>query len=403
MVTGHERADRRPMRGQAMTEMVICATFLLIPLFFIVPMFGKYIDMRHATIQAARYEAWEYTVWYEDSGDRDTGFSVFSRSHPVTRPMGGFDAFGITQPIKSRADTQAESRQRFFSRTNAFTPADPQDEIRGALPITDTDKTGWTDTARNFSWQDGRGVPLYTGSGAAAISSSALTPLTLFGLDIGLDHVIGFIMDIVGFVTGIFADLFGLIGSDVGIDFVNQDGYATATVGIETPLPRYMTARNPADPTLWGSTPQTLSFRSSAAVLTDGWNAGGWYQTYNQAGGVVPSVFLKELLNVDGLREVWAVIGYIAPELRACGQTHPLIIPAGGGPDYGSLWLGHLDIDAVHPDRLGAGEGTQECDDAGRCDFVFPDDYDPGDPDDPPHDWVQDDRQKFMDLQPCIP
>jgi len=403
MVSRGPRTNGRRMPGQAMTELLICATFLLIPLFLIVPMFGKYIDMHHATIQAARYEAWEYTVWYEQAGDRDTGFSVFSHASPVTKPMGGFDAFGVTQPIKSLADTQAESRQRFFSRTNALTPAEPAEEIQGALPISDTDKRGWTDTARNFSWQDGRGAPLYNGPGAAALSSSALTPLTLFGLDIGLDDTIGFIMDILGFVSGIFADLFSLIGSDVGTDFINQDGYATATVGITTPLPRYMMARNPADPTLWGPTPNTLSFRSHAAVLTDGWNAGGWYQTYNQAGGVVPSVFLKELLDVPGLDEVWAIIGYIAPELRECDRSHPLIIPAGGGPDHGSLWLGHLDIDAVHPDRLGDGEGSQVCDDAGRCDFEFPDDYDPGDPDDPPRDWTQDDRQKFMDLHPCIP
>jgi hypothetical protein len=49
---------RRCERGQAMTEVLIAATFILVPLFLIVPAFGKFIDMRHATIQAARYQAW---------------------------------------------------------------------------------------------------------------------------------------------------------------------------------------------------------------------------------------------------------------------------------------------------------------------------------------------------------
>lgn len=47
-----------------MTEFVIGTTLLLIPVFLIVPLLGKYLDMRSATIQGARYIAWERTVWY---------------------------------------------------------------------------------------------------------------------------------------------------------------------------------------------------------------------------------------------------------------------------------------------------------------------------------------------------
>lgn len=47
-----------------MAEFVIVATLFLIPVFLIIPLLGKYADMKAAVIQAARYNAWERTVWY---------------------------------------------------------------------------------------------------------------------------------------------------------------------------------------------------------------------------------------------------------------------------------------------------------------------------------------------------
>jgi hypothetical protein len=60
--------DRRyAVRGQALTEFVIGAVLFLIPLFLIIPLLGKYTDMKSSAIQAARYNAWERTVWYGQS------------------------------------------------------------------------------------------------------------------------------------------------------------------------------------------------------------------------------------------------------------------------------------------------------------------------------------------------
>lgn len=50
-----------------MVEFVIGAVLFLIPLFLIIPLIGKYTDMKGAAIQAARYNAWERTVWYGQS------------------------------------------------------------------------------------------------------------------------------------------------------------------------------------------------------------------------------------------------------------------------------------------------------------------------------------------------
>ncbi len=61
------RPSRHSSKGQALTEFVIGAVLFLIPLFLIIPLLGKYTDIKASTIQAARYNAWERTVWYGQS------------------------------------------------------------------------------------------------------------------------------------------------------------------------------------------------------------------------------------------------------------------------------------------------------------------------------------------------
>ncbi|MHB8236598.1 MAG: hypothetical protein ACYDDD_03940, partial [Acidithiobacillus ferrivorans] len=50
-------------RGQSLTEFVVVAAFALIPLFFLVIYSGKWSFTQLRTIEAARYVAWERTVW----------------------------------------------------------------------------------------------------------------------------------------------------------------------------------------------------------------------------------------------------------------------------------------------------------------------------------------------------
>lgn len=54
----------RSSRGQALAEFITGATLFLIPVFLIIPLLGKYADMKGSVVQAARYNAWERTVWY---------------------------------------------------------------------------------------------------------------------------------------------------------------------------------------------------------------------------------------------------------------------------------------------------------------------------------------------------
>ncbi|MEX2517510.1 MAG: hypothetical protein WD572_11495 [Gammaproteobacteria bacterium] len=305
-------------QGQAMTELAIVAAAVLVPLFLLIPLLGKQIDLKHSAVQAARYEVWEYTVWYSGSNKTPDGFNATS------------------QPIKSVATTQAESQQRFFSNT--------------ALPITNADSGGWDDAAANPLWNTHvPGQRLFDGDIASDTDADDPTP------DPG--GIFGGILDAIDTVFSLLADIAAFLNLDVGFTAINTDGYFKSQVMAKTEeVGGFMT-----DEPLFPATTVT----AQAAVLTDSWNAGGREHAAFQVGGIVPTRALGQIVDKTPFREIWGLIGIIAPELRLCDPWIPLY-----SGDGGSLWLGHIDFDTVHPDRLvGSNSGTHVCNDGGFCDF----------------------------------
>ena len=360
MYLNHNYNNRQPHRnrGQAMTEFLISASFFLVPLFLGISVLAKYIDIKQANVQAARYQAWEYTVWFANDTERGIDYSS-GKINNGGEIMSGFDA--VDQPIKSRDDTRKESKQRFYTNPGNENTTTP-------ILATDAD-TGWTAATANPLWTDHTGAPLYSGVDGAGwgLDSSDETPTI---------PVIGDIMNVllktIGFIFGAMGDLMSLVGSPVGFNAINTDGYAVSNESMKIAVnPTIARISGASDVSLDGLDGTSLDFISTAGVLSDAWNAGGAEHTYNQAGGTVPTTLLDGLIDaIPGFNEVWSVASILAPELRFCN-------PGGiwGADDKGSLWLGHIDIDAVHPDRLqdpdtGDPGGTHECNDAGMCDFV---------------------------------
>lgn len=360
--------------GQALTEFLISASFFLVPLFLGLSLVAKYIDIKQANIQAARYQAWEYTVWFANDTVRGIDYSSGSISNDG-EVMGGFTAFDL--PEKSTATTRSETKQRFYT--------DPGDELT-TYPITSTDAgTGWAGSRRNPLWRDHTGVALYSGadgSGANLTSSTETPTLPVIGA------VINLMLKGIGLIFGVVGDLMGLIGSNVGFNAITTEGYANVTESMQVTVPPNFRRMSEADSSLItaGAGVTSLDFVSSAAVLSDAWNTGGTQHTYNQVGGMVPTVLVKELFNaIPGLSSVWSIATVLAPELRLC---KPGLLPSGASDpfspwpddDKGGLWLGHIDIDAVHPDRLIADAsdpdtriGAHELNDAGMVDFTYTD------------------------------
>lgn len=326
-----DNQKRTTQLGQAMTEFQITAVYILVPLFLFIPLLGKYLDIKHATIEAARYQAWEYTAWYNAADNHDI--------------MKNFTSASV--PYKTPAQTVTETQRRFFSAIR---------EGSAAIPISTADKDkGWKAVDRNPLWTDHRAQPLFTGNMTATLVTSSDTPgFKIFGVDTG--HVMSAILKVFDFVFSAFGKVLGIIPGNSGAGFsaINTKGYVKSAV--DAPVRTFPGVIDVYD------NPIILNFPAKAGVLSETWSSGGPLHTYNQVGGAVPTTLLKELQSMPVMGPIWDVISFMAPELTRC---KPLFHSPFVG-DEGSLWLGYVDSDTVHPDRLSGG-GTHMCDSSGRC------------------------------------
>lgn len=91
-------------RGQAMVETLIVSSAVLLPLFLAIPAIAKYMDMRTAAVQGARYAAWERTVWYGGA---------------AASPLGWFGASNRWKANeKSDDEIRSEIAARLLSKSN---------------------------------------------------------------------------------------------------------------------------------------------------------------------------------------------------------------------------------------------------------------------------------------------
>lgn len=373
-----------------MTEFVISAAFVLLPLFVFIPLLGKYIDFKHSALQAARYQAWEYTVWYDDIDERDIldNFNTGDASFLI--------------PEKSQALTLQEARIRTMGRTGSYEPTGGAAWTSGAIrPIASDD--AFQDYAGNDLWKDHAGLNFFAGdiSFETQQTDEDTPTITIFGVDVGswlntmvdvvqvgFDAVSAIINLIDSFSRNNQADGSTLPGAGepfdgtAGFSAMNTDGYTRVEFDAMANVYNNAVGIRSADGFDQGSGDagmRPLGFRVGAGVLADGWNAGGTAHAYLQVGGATPSTLVNELLNLPGLSQIWDLISFIAPELSRCDPggpgtpPDPLIKSPLAAPQ-GHLWLGYVDGDVVHPDRLSVdGEdpaarlGAHACDDSGRC------------------------------------
>ncbi|MFQ5658869.1 MAG: hypothetical protein ACE5GZ_00475 [Gammaproteobacteria bacterium] len=320
------RTQARRHGGQAMTEFQVCAAYVLVPLFLIIPLLAKYIDIKHTAINAARYQAWEYTAWHNKADKHDI--------------LKNFSA--ATIPYKPPALTAAESQRRFFSYIR---------EGKQALPI---DASLWVEADRNPLWTDHKGASLYGGSLATSLNTGRDTPgFKIFGVDSG--KVVSFIAGIFNKFFGAMGKLFGFLNGQAEFSAINTKGYTR--VGLDVPVATYPNAIDVYD------TPASTAIAVRAGVLSEGWSSGGTAHTYEQVGGTAPATLFRQVLKLPVMGTIWDVASFMAPELTRCkpGKPHSPFVG-----DEGSLWFGYVDSDTVHPDRLSGG-GTHVCDASGRC------------------------------------
>jgi hypothetical protein len=262
----------RSQHGQAMTEFVVTAVLFLIPVFLLVPVLGKYIDMKEQAIQGARYVAWERTVWY-----------------------GGASA-SVDWPGASKTDAELrnEVRRRVFSEG-------------GSIAANDKSGGSWSGSGVKAAWTNR--------DGSAMLANYDAVAQTLSNED----------------TPGIANDILNLIvtvADAVGPFNLEMKGLQVAEVSVTAhTLPINMSLQGDASKAF---NPGPLTFSDRSAVLSNTWSANGAAHVKSQTQGLTPtSIFQNPVVKTiwDIARIAFGVVA--APELLflEIGKVEPDVVP----------------------------------------------------------------------------
>jgi hypothetical protein len=257
-------------RGQAMAEFVIGAALFLVPIFLIIPIVGKYIDVNATNWQAARYAAWERTVWY--------GGSSASVAWPAAE--------------KSDAHIENEIKVRLYGdASGAFKAADKDTWSWSAGP-----KALWTDRAGTTMLQNYSDIGGSTGNSA----SPSLLDSALSHVDTALSY----------------------LGSTFRLEY---KGRYTAAVSAEVAMGK------PIPMSLDGSDAKALDLgkvrlSAQAAVMGNGWNANGGGHTKTLVNGLAP----LSIFDTYGLSNIFKIFSPFGAEwwFLELGKNDVDIVPS---------------------------------------------------------------------------
>lgn len=279
-------------RGQAATEFLIAAAFVLVPLFIIVPLMGKYIDIRHALVQQARYEAWEYTVWY---GPDETIMSGSNSSHRVDQ--------------KKWQDTRNEAKNYFFTDPYTASYGIPDEQV-----------------INNPLWVDHHGQSLFVNNKAiiSGTQEEASSPDPTMG-------IINTVLSGISWITKNYGELLHHIDSDAGeFDAIYTKGYykTSPTVSVrsigmvlpETGLDHYQNT----------SQAKPLILEAKASVLSNYWNSGSTDQAIHESKGLVFSGILEPVSKLFN-----KVLGFIQKGINFAEKFLPVNMKLPMMPKFG--------------------------------------------------------------------
>jgi len=252
--------DLIAQRGQAMTEFVIAAATILVPLFLIFPILGKYADMNVTAPQAARYVVWERTVWHNSSDYQSNGLDT-SENYPDKAP----------------ATIAYEAKQRFMQEPlvkltdtgytqNPFWVDNNQNDLVNIIEVTPPDMTE-TPSFLEFP-------------------GTSIGPYDFFeGLTDAIDTLYGTVRDWFDGTAGFTPNFDGRYGN-------NND--TIISMPIENPdyIVSQMFGQDQMDLT---ETIEDIdiAFEANAGVLTDTWSTQNSEHFQDQVAGLIPMGLLR--------------------------------------------------------------------------------------------------------------
>jgi hypothetical protein len=270
-------------RGQAMVELVIVAALVLVPLFLAIPLLGKYLDIRAAAVQSARYAAWERTVWFGGASATSLGW------------------FGVSRRWQANEKTDDQIRKEIGVRHLSETGS------TDAFTSSDRTATGYKNGATRTIWQDRSGatlLPAYNSAMGNTVSNS-LAPGTM---SLVLDPIANFASTLGPFVLE-----------------MNGEYAAKVTINVKEIEYEHFLAKN-----------TNLAFSETNVLLANGWSANGptdpaKTSVKQQVKGLVPfSIFTAEVFGVNIMSYIQTATSIFLPEATKLelGKIEPDKVPA---------------------------------------------------------------------------
>ena len=241
----HSRHHKQ--QGGALIEFVVIAMFVLVPMYLAVQALGKFADVRSVANNAARYAAWEKTVWHEETT------SDFSKIN--------------TPNQKSTLSIHNEMLVRVFN-----------DRAAG-LKYANTDKAATT-LAKGTDplWRDTAGTALLSNPASIGLTAKYEKPSKdILGSAIGLINKVA-----VPSITGTLAP-------PVPIDTLAVVSFNLDKVGDKSEVYKRLWSKKAGMTADWVG----LDYTASAAILSNSWAA-------NAAGGTKGMV-AKSVPTANGL------------------------------------------------------------------------------------------------------
>ena len=300
-----------------MVEALIASALVLVPLFLAVPVIAKYLDIRSHVVQAARYAAWERSVWFGGDAAEPMGFSS-----------------GNTWDANAKDDgvISTEIGARILSESNTGS----------GFPDGSNSTSGFLYDPQNF-WRDRGGNVLANYGDASGVFSGAAATVTSPG-----NYQ----------APGLFNDLFSpvmKVASVITNFTVDTHAQYTAQVGLSVKQVAFNPDTGlggcPGCPIDFLASGTAQNFSETNVLVANTWSANGPGSLKDYGDDKTKGVLKMSVFNqVYGLTPTSLInppSGAFRTALDVL-QTIALIF----FPELSTLDLGKIDVDQVPDDRL---------------------------------------------------
>ena len=269
---------RRRQQGQALTEVVLALLLVLIPLFIFNWALNAHTQARTTALSAARYAAWERTVWL----DTDKGVDV---------PTGLYKA---TRDAKTIGELMVE---RFFSQPDA-----------PIVSYTKAQNTTNDKLSSFYELHNGDNLLELEKTGNSEKGEGARPTLNLYDSGDTTSRIGGAYNVVAGTIAG-------LSGKKVELE---TKGLYVADVSVKLNAVRGVKLLEDLN----------LTYEQRAAVLTNGWSLAGSKHEIERVEPMVSTSIIGNFMKNYGINDILAVLGGITPfsELDI-GHVEPDIVP----------------------------------------------------------------------------